>query len=132
MSQETIDLYRESLDTFNRRDRAAFLALCHPEYENVPPRDWPESAPIRGREAVWDFFISNMDPWEEASFDVGEVIDVGNETVVAEQRAEVRGVSSGVQIAWSYWHVITFCERRALRSRWFSSRAEALASSAAG
>jgi ketosteroid isomerase-like protein len=127
MSQETVNLFREALDAFNRRDRATWLGLCDPEYENVPPRDWPESASIRGREAIWDFFVSNMEPWEQGSFAFGELIDAGGERVVAEQRAEMRGRASGANVAWCYWHVITFRGGKAVRSEWFTTRAEALA-----
>jgi ketosteroid isomerase-like protein len=58
MSQENIQKFRQALDAFNRGDKAAFLAVCDPDYVNIPPREWPESAPTRGREAVWDFFRS--------------------------------------------------------------------------
>jgi ketosteroid isomerase-like protein len=126
MSQETVRQFHEALDAFNRRDKAAFLALCDPEYENVPPRTWPESASLRGAEAIWDFFVAGQEPWEGASFEVGELIDAGNDTIVAEQRAEVRGKASGAIVAWRYWHVITYRDAKALRSEWFVTRDEAL------
>jgi ketosteroid isomerase-like protein len=126
MSQENVKIFQEALDAFNRRDRAAFLAVCDPEYENVPPRDWPESAPIRGPESVWDFFVQAQEPWEETRFTVGELIDAGTDKVVAEQRAEMRGKTSGAGVVWSYWHVLTLRDGKALRSEWFVHRAEAL------
>jgi ketosteroid isomerase-like protein len=101
MSQENVDNFREAIEAFNRGDRAAFLALCDPGYENVPPRDWPESAPIRGREAVWDFFVQGQEPWDNASFTLSEVIDAGDDTVVAHQQAEMHGKTSGAEVAWS-------------------------------
>lgn len=36
MSQENVEIFREALDAFNRRDKAAWVGLCDPEYENVP------------------------------------------------------------------------------------------------
>jgi ketosteroid isomerase-like protein len=94
MSEENVELFRQAVDAFNRRDRDAWLALSEPQFENTPPREWPESAPMRGREVIWDFFVSNMEPWEESAFEFGELIDAGDK-VVAEQRAMVRGKSSG-------------------------------------
>jgi ketosteroid isomerase-like protein len=126
MSQENVERFREAIAAFNRRDRSAFLAFCDPDYENVPPRDWPESAPIRGREAVWDFFVQGQEPWDNASFTLGEVIDAGEDTVVAHQHASVHGKTSGADVAWSYWHVITSRDGKAVRSEWFSGRADAL------
>jgi ketosteroid isomerase-like protein len=127
MSQENLETFHRLLDAFNRRDRAAWRVLCHPEAENVPPRNWPESAPIRGREAVWNFFVGAQEPWEETVFGVGELIDAGNDKIVAEQRAEVQGKSSGAGVAWSYWHVMTFRDGKAYRSEWFTDRADAMA-----
>ena len=63
MSQENVDTLRQALDAFNRRDKAAWLAACHPDAENVPPRQWPESAPIRGAEAIWAFYVEAVETW---------------------------------------------------------------------
>ena len=117
---------RKALDAFNRRDRAAWSALCDPEFENVPPRDWPESDPIHGYEAVWDFFVDAQDAWEEGPYGFVELIAAGNDKVVANVRREVRGKSSGASVAWSYWQVVTFRNGKLLRMEWFANRAEAL------
>jgi ketosteroid isomerase-like protein len=55
MSQENVDSMRRSLDAFNRRDEVAWLATFDPEAELVPAREWPENAPVRGAQAIWDF-----------------------------------------------------------------------------
>jgi ketosteroid isomerase-like protein len=125
MSKENVEGLRQSLDAFNRRDRAAWLVLCDPELENVPPRDWPESDPTRGREAVWDFYVEGNEPWEDSPFEYAELIDAGNK-VVADLRREVRGKASGASVAWSYWQVVTFRNGKLLRIEWFADRAEAL------
>ena len=125
MSRGNVELFREALDAFNRRDKAAWLAFYDPEFENVPPRDWPEAAAIKGPEGTWDFYVESQEPWEGAPFEVGELIDAGDK-VVAETLAQVRGKSSGAAVAWSYWHVVTFRDGKALRSEWFTERAEAL------
>jgi ketosteroid isomerase-like protein len=126
MSQENVENLRQALDAFNRRDRAAWLALCEPEFENVPPRDWPESDPIRGYEAVWDFFVEAQDAWEESLFEYGDLIEAGNDKVVAHMRREARGKASGASVAWSYWLVVTFRDGKVLRHEWFGDRSDAL------
>jgi ketosteroid isomerase-like protein len=126
MSQENVEIVRRGLDAFNRRDTAAWQALCDPELENIPTRYWPESDPIRGREAVWDFFIEAQDAWEESSFEYVELIDAGNDKVVADMRREARGKASGASVAWSYWLVVTFRNGKMVRIEWFGDRAEAL------
>ena len=126
MSQENVERLRHGLDAFNRRDRAAWLVLCDPELENVPPRDWPESDPIRGREAVWNFIVQAQDTWEESPFQYVEIIDAGNDKVAADIRRDVRGKASGASVAFSYWWVVTFRNGMAVRFEWFADRGEVL------
>ena len=126
MSQENVERLRQGVAALNRGDRTAFLALCDPEVENVPPRDWPESEPIRGREAVWDFYIETIAPWGKASFEFAEIMEAGDDKVVGDLRQEVQGKASGVQVAWAYWQVVTLREGRAIRIEFFADRAEAL------
>ena len=126
MSQRNVETLRQALDAFNRRDRAAWLAVSDPEAENFPPREWPESAPIRGPEAIWDFYVDAVDAWEEGSFEWGELIDAGSDTIVANQRREMRGKASGAGVVWSYWVVFTFRQGKVLHSAWFADKAEAL------
>jgi ketosteroid isomerase-like protein len=126
MSRENVEVARKALDAFNRRDRAAWLTLHDPECENFPPRDWPESDPIQGYEAVWDFFVETQEGWEEGPYEFVELIDAGNDKVVASVGREVRGKASGASVAWSYWQVVTFRNGKLLRMEWFANRAEAL------
>ena len=126
MSQENVDAAQKALDAFNRRDKAAWLVLNDPEVEVVPPRDWPESDPIRGREAVWDVYVENIEAFREGALEHVELIDAGNDRVVADMRREVRGKASGASVAWRYWQVVTFRNGKVLRIEWFSERAEAL------
>jgi ketosteroid isomerase-like protein len=126
MSQEQVNELRRALDAFNRRDKAAFLALCQPDIENVPPRDWPESEITEGREAVWDFLVTNTDPWEDSPLEYAELIDPGNDVLAAEIQGEMRGTASGADVHWRFWQVATFREGKVDHLRWFSDRAEAL------
>jgi ketosteroid isomerase-like protein len=103
MSQENVEILRRGLDAVNRRDGVAWLALCDPELENTPPRDWPESDPIRGSEAVHDFLaIEAQSAWAEegSPFEYVELIDAGNEKVLGDMRRDVRGKASGASVAW--------------------------------
>lgn len=126
MSEENLEIYRRTLDAFNRRDKDAWLAACDPELENIPPRDWPESREVRGSEAVWDFLVEGNEPWEENRIEIFELLDAGDDKIVAEIRSEVRGKSSGAAVPWSFWHVITLRNGLALRFEYFADRAEAL------
>jgi ketosteroid isomerase-like protein len=79
MSQENVENLRQGFDAFNRGDGAAWLGRCDPGLEWVPPADWPESAAIRGREAVWEFLARINEAWDEGAYELIEVINGGNE-----------------------------------------------------
>jgi ketosteroid isomerase-like protein len=129
VSQEKVEIMRRGLDALNRRDRAAWLALCDPEIENVPPRDWPESEPIRGAEPVFDFLaVEAQNAWgtESSPFEYVEFIDAGNDKVVAHMEWQAVGRASGAHVAFSYWQTVTFRHGKPLRIEWFGDRLEAL------
>ena len=126
MSQEHEDGLRRALDAFNRRDKDRFLALCHPDIENVPPRDWPEFISTRGHEAVWEFFVANRDPWDASPLEYVEFIEAGNDRIAALVEGEVRGRASGAGVRWRFWQLSTFREGKVLRVEWFGDRAEVL------
>jgi ketosteroid isomerase-like protein len=126
MSQANVEIVRQLLDAFTQRDRAVWLALCDPEIEWFPPADWPESAAIRGAEAVWDFTVTLDDPWEEGAYELIEVIDPENDKIAGRLRRHVRGKSSGIDAEFEYWNVVTFRGGRMIRSEWFGDRAAAL------
>jgi ketosteroid isomerase-like protein len=126
MSEENVEIGRQVLDAANRRDKAAWLALCDPELEWVPPRDWPENATIHGLEAIWDFIVELEEPWEEGSYELIDLIDGGNDKIAARLGRRMRGKTSGVGAEFNYWNVVTFRDRKQLRSEWFVDRGEAL------
>jgi len=127
MSQENVEIGRRILDAYNRRDKAAYFALCDPELEWVPPAEWPEAAPVRGREAVWHFIVELDEPWERGVYELVEVIDVTDDKIVAQLRRKVRGKTSGLDAEFERWNLVTFRHGKQLRSEWFAGRADALA-----
>lgn len=69
--------------------------------------------------------MDSQEPWDEAIYDYGEVIEAGNDKIVAHQRAKMRGKASGASVDWSYWHVFTLRHGKVLRWEWFTDRTEA-------
>jgi ketosteroid isomerase-like protein len=126
MSKENAEILRQGLDAFARRDRAAWLALCDPEFETIPSSDWPETDPIRGPEAAWNFYVATDEPWRESPYEYAELIDAGNDKVVGHLRREMRGKASGVGVVYSYWVVVAFRNGKVLRIEWFGERTKAL------
>jgi ketosteroid isomerase-like protein len=126
MSQENVEIFRQALDAFNRRDKAAWMAECDPELENVPPADWPEFEPLRGREAVWEFWIAGNEPWGLVAYESSELLAVENNTIVTRLQSEMEGTASGARVTWSFWLVARFRKAKLVRIEWFDNRAEAL------
>ena len=124
MSQENLERLSRGLDAVAGRDKAAWDELCDPNLEVVPVGDWPEGE-IQGREAAWDFFVATEEPWEPSSYEMVEVIDGGDHVVTRLQR-DMRGKSSGVEVRYDYWLVVTSRNGKALRLEWFEVREEAL------
>jgi ketosteroid isomerase-like protein len=125
MSQENVERVRESLEAFARRDKTAWYELCDPSLEVVPVGDWPEGEKIRGREAAWDFLVAGDEPWEPGSYEMAEVMDK-DENVVTWLKRDMRGKSSGVEVQYDYWLMVSFRDRRAVRLEWFEKRESAL------
>src|SRR6478735_7353545 len=125
MSQENVEIVRLSFDAVSRRDKAAFLAISDPEVETVPFRDFPESAPTRGAEAVWDRFVELTEAWHEGALKPVELIDVEGGKVVVHAYGEMLGEASGMTVASSTWSVVTFRSGKMVRIDWFADRAEA-------
>lgn len=126
MSQENVETVRQFLEALHRRDRAAWVELCDPEIEWVPPAHWPETATIRGPEATWDFVIALNDPWGEGSYELTELIDGPQDKIAACIRRHLRGQWSGIAAEFEYWAVFMFRDGKVLRIEWFPDRGDAL------
>ena len=124
MSRDNVERLRQALEAFARRDRAAWDEFCDPSVEVLPVGDWPEGN-IQGREAAWDFFVATEEPWEPGAYEMVEVIDDADH-VVTRLRRETRGKSSGVEVHYDYWLVLTSRYGKALRLEWFEKRDDAL------
>jgi ketosteroid isomerase-like protein len=125
-TERNMEIVRQALAAFNRRDPAAWLELCDAALENSPPREWPESDPMQGPEVVWDFLIKASEPWEATSLEHDDLIDAGSERVVARVRGQMKGKASGASVPWSFWQVVTLRGGKVRRIEWFADRAEAL------
>jgi ketosteroid isomerase-like protein len=106
MSQENVERMHRAFDAFARRDKDAWLELADLDLEVAPVGDWPETDPIRGAEAAWEFLVAADEPWERGPYGLVEVID-GDDKVVANQRRDLRGKSSGVEVEYDHWLVLT-------------------------
>src|SRR3954449_13213709 len=103
MSQENVEIMRQGTEAFDRRDKEAWLATLDPDAVMIPARQWPEQAPIRGAAAIWDFYIEVVSAWEEGWFELAEIIETRDDTLVSNVRHEARGKTSGAAVPFDYW-----------------------------
>ena len=123
MSEENIELVRQTEEALLRRDRDAWFAIHDEDFEIVPVRDWVEGG-VRGREAGWDFHMRILDSFEWEAIEV-EHVDAGADKVLAHLRSDARGVGSGAEVQLDQWFVTTVREGKILRLQWFTDGVEA-------
>ena len=127
MSEENMDTVRQSLVAFDRRDRAAWLALRDEDYEVVAAAVWPDAGVVRGREAAWKFYADAADTFEPRAFAATvDVVDAGADKVLVHQHHRLRGRASGAEVDFDFWVVATFRDGKIVRDEWFTTRADAL------
>jgi len=101
MSKENVENFRQGVEAFDRGDKAEWFATFAPDAVMIPADEWPENAPVRGAEGIWDFYIDATAAWEEGFFELGEIIEAQSDTLVVNTRLEARGSSSGAAITFS-------------------------------
>ena len=75
MSQENVRIARALVDTWNRGDREAFLALWDDEAEFFPLRAQLESKTYRGHDGLERFMTEMTEQWDEVRFEVPAKLD---------------------------------------------------------
>ena len=122
MSQQNVEIVRRLLEACNRRDWDAMLETGDPEIEIVTLM----SGTYRGH-AGWRQVVEQMA--EEVSgfqFVPEDLIDVGQDRVVAVTRWVGTGRTSGIALSQTIGLVYTFRDGLVVRQESFRNRAEAL------
>jgi ketosteroid isomerase-like protein len=126
MSQENVEIVQRHIETWNRRDLTAWLALYSPDAEI----DWSRArGPLKGvyrgrgeRESLWNEFFFTF---EEAQIKTPQgFTDAGSEVVVS-NTTHFRG-REGIEVTASSTWVFTVENGQITRLRLFQERAEAL------
>ena len=127
MSQENVELHRETYDAWNRGDRETWRASGDPNIELILPviSQVEGGDTWRGHEGadrLWD-------TWQETFpgdyFHVEEIRDLGDRTL-ASLRLRARGARSDVPFDQQIWHVVEWRNNKAVRLESFLNEGEAL------
>jgi ketosteroid isomerase-like protein len=91
MSQENVELFRRSLDAFNRGDLEAWLASIHPDVSFAPIRA-PIEGVYEGHAGIRRFFADNQESFDSFRLNYTDIRDIGNDRLlVSEHFTSVRG-----------------------------------------
>ena len=122
MSQENVKIVRRLLEACNRRDFDAMLETGDPEIDIVTLM----GGTYRGH-AGWRLLVEQMaDEVSGFQFVPEDLIDVGQDRVVAVTRWVGTGRTSGIALSQTIGLVYTFRDGLVIRQESFRNRAEAL------
>jgi ketosteroid isomerase-like protein len=126
MSQENVEIVRRTFAAFVEGDFEQLIELADPQMEYDISRTSPESRVVRGPEEVIGVLKEWVDTWDDHQVELSELIDAGDEMVVAvmHERGKLKGSDTWVEHARGI--VYTVRDRRVVRYEEHANRAQAL------
>jgi ketosteroid isomerase-like protein len=125
MGLTNVEIVRRAYEAWNRTGWSGVRAVFDPEIEIHPPRMWPESEPLRGRENFRRVLEAAVETAEaRPSLEVEELLDIGDQ-VLATVRSRGSGRLSGIYMESSYSMVLALREGRVHRIDFYLTPAEA-------
>jgi ketosteroid isomerase-like protein len=126
MSEENVEIVRRAFAAFSEGDYERLIGLADPQIEYDVSRTSPESRVVRGPQEVVAVLEEWVDTWDEHQVELSELIDAGNETVVAvmQERGKLKGTDTWVEHARGV--VYTVGDQRVVRYEEHEDRAQAL------
>ena len=127
MSQENVELIRQSHDAFNRRDLDAFLEFFDPDVEFTTRFASPEGGDpqYHGHDGIREWWEDLLAIFPDFRSEVLEVRDSGDHGITA-ARIRGHGLDSGTPMDEMVWQAWEARDGKALWWRTFGSEAEAL------
>jgi ketosteroid isomerase-like protein len=122
-----LELYREGIDAWNRRDLVAVLEQAAPDFEFHTAGLFPGLEPVyRGREGLvefWNAFIE--EPWALLHVEIDDIRELDDGRVLALLTFTGKGKESDVEVTIQYGHLCTFRDRQVARIDGFADWDEA-------
>ena len=125
MSQENVDIVRQTYAAWDRDDRAQALAFFADDVVWTPAREDPDPEPHRGREGVRRFWGQWEELFDNIRIDAEELIEVGDR-VVSRLHVTGSGKGSGIDVDQRVYQVVELRDGAIVRVDEFYARSEAL------
>jgi ketosteroid isomerase-like protein len=127
MSQENVELVRDAAVAFNRGDLEAWLEYCADDIDYRAVEGAPDDhGPIHGKDALRVYVQDWLGIFDEFRSEPIELIEAGDDKVVAVTRISGRAKLSGVETDLTYAALLTIRDGKVVRGREFWTRDEAL------
>ena len=127
MSQENVEIVRDSLRAFAERGLGAMAEFWTPDINWRAMEGAPDDVgEMQGREALRRYYQDWIDMFDNISVIPEELLDVDDVRVLAVQRVTGRAKASGVETELRYAVVYTLCDGKIARGREYIDRATAL------
>jgi ketosteroid isomerase-like protein len=126
VSEANVEIVRRLYASLDEHGSFAQSGLLDPAIEYANPPDAVEPGVRKGFEAFQAAGQSVDDIFERVRFDVHDLIDAGDDVVVALATMRARGRTSGADVANPQGHVWTLANGKAVRFSWFNEHRQAL------
>jgi ketosteroid isomerase-like protein len=127
MSRENVEIVRQMIDAFNRGDLDASSEHWADNVDYRAVEGAPDDhGPIHGKVAMRAYVQDWIDTFDEFRADALELIDAGEDQVMAVLRVMGRAKLSGVETDLTFATLYTIREGKIARGREYATRDEAL------
>jgi ketosteroid isomerase-like protein len=127
VSEEIVETVRDAFETYNRGDLDAFLEYCADDIDYRAVEGAPDDhGPIHGKEALRAFMQDWLDTFDDFRAEPVELIEAGEDKVIAVVRISGRAKLSGVETDLTYAELWTFRDGKVAWGRQYWTRDEAL------
>jgi ketosteroid isomerase-like protein len=132
MSRENVELVRRVYDAVAARDSETVLSLYHPDLvwdhtHNAEVAGLVGEPIYHGHDGLREWSRQFYEAWEDVTADLEDVMDVGDDRVVAVLNYRGRGRVSGLQVQLTrLTGVFTIRGGQVVRADWYRDEAEGL------
>jgi uncharacterized protein len=128
MSQENVEVVRRGWDAFNRGDLDSWLASYWADdidYQAVEGA-LDDRGPMHGKDAVRAYVQDWLDTFDDLKVEPAELIDAGEDQVIAVLRISGRAKLSGVETDLTHAALYTIRDGKLVRGREYWTKEQAL------
>jgi ketosteroid isomerase-like protein len=126
MSEENVKTVRDAAEAFKRGDLDTWVGYWADDIDHRAVEGAPDDLAIHGKDALRAYAQDWQDTFDDFAIEPVELIDAGEDNVVAVIRISGRAKLSGVETDLTYATLYTLRDGKVVRGREYWTREEAL------